>query len=83
MNVFRRKTPGLADDDTVTLLLPFEDGPRTYAQPLAHLGGNRHLALSRNLRVRKRHNALYITTVMDGAKGWRFASRLRRSKSDL
>ena len=55
MNVFGRVSARFADDDLVALFIPLEHRAWADAQPLAYLGGNRDLTLSRQLRMCERH----------------------------
>jgi hypothetical protein len=64
MNVFGRVSAGFADDDPVAVFIPLQHRARTDTEPLAHLRGNRDLALSRDLRMSERH-VTNITTVMN------------------
>ena len=59
MDVFGRVTSRLADDDSIAVLIPFEDRARTDAEPTANFRRNGNLTLCGKSRVRQRHEGYY------------------------
>lgn len=64
MDLLRCIAARLSDDDSIAVIVPFENRPWTDAQSLPDFGGNRNLALCGELRVRESHDS-YITRVME------------------
>src|SRR5579883_2002413 len=55
IHIFRAVSPRAADDDLVTLLVPFQDGARTDAKLLANLRRHGNLPLRGEPRVGNSH----------------------------
>jgi hypothetical protein len=63
MDVFRGVKAHAPDHDSLTVIVPLENRSRTDAELPPDFGGDRDLALCRELRMGKCHR-VYLTTVM-------------------
>jgi hypothetical protein len=59
VNIFRRVSSRLPDDDSAALLVPLEYRARSDAESMADFRRDRDLALSGDLRMSQRHTADY------------------------
>ena len=79
MDVLGTEAAGTADNDPVTILLPFEDGARADAELSANVHGDRDLPLRGKLGVRDCHTSYYQGNGI-GEKGRAAESRTNRLK---